>query len=606
MYVSLVCRQWYAVTRAVLVLTRPVVWLETTPSSQLLPQLENTRTLIIKRPQSMKHTTYVTWRDGEIQCWTETLNRLRELSIERKIKINKIEIKRHIRVDTWLIPLLTYTSLSLTNLELKDMVHREIPFGQMMKLCPHLVVVHLHYRDTGYIDSICRHANKPEYEPAELPDRLRLQSLKLDNVAIGRTILMRILRLSPDMEELHLKRVAKPRSFANEWLNTDDRAEFSQHILEQISSICPNLKSAHFSYYICDLRSLASEFHLAIDRNLFPEVSYWSFKWCDLSADTFQALKTTPNILTTLEIIDDASAEDHCQQHLHEFLCGAPNLLHLKVPKTLFSITWFDLEGIVSTVGHRHGSTDSTTTVSHRKIWACRNLQTLHIGFGCEGEIQESAENTRLIFGYLSKVCPRLQDLTIRYSLLSLELNRGFCLLTRLHELRRLVILTQCNNDKAWNVDWISKLITPSLGARMKHWAAEYSTMNLGIARARHPFTSTVKNPLLHHLLEPSIQSTVNGGDRRGDEYGHAANAERRKEGQLSQLVPDYFINGVDMRNLGQLEDIVELLQDRISKDWQCWPSMGFFELICLESDPNGIEPFKDTIRICRPDVEVK
>ncbi|KAG0363715.1 hypothetical protein BG005_008085 [Podila minutissima] len=44
----------------------------------------------------------------------------------------------------------------------------------------------------------------------------------------------------------------------------------------------------------------------------------------------------------------------------------------------------------------------------------------------------------RILCGYLSRLCPRLEDLSIQYIQLDMTLQGGFCLLTRLGRLRRL------------------------------------------------------------------------------------------------------------------------------------------------------------------------
>ncbi|KAG0024767.1 hypothetical protein BGZ82_010357 [Podila clonocystis] len=112
-------------------------------------------------------------------------------------------------------------------------------------------------------------------------------------------------------------------------------------------------------------------------------------------------------------------------------------------------------------------------------------------------------ENSRLVFGYLSKVCPNLEDLTVRYLLMRLKLAGGLCLLAR------------------------------------------------ALASLEPKYVDRLK------LLAWSPQTT-----------------QGRQEQSMGQKNLDYMIDGVDMRNLGHMADILELMNDWRSKKWACWPLM--------------------------------
>ncbi|KAF9360810.1 hypothetical protein BGX26_007572 [Mortierella sp. AD094] len=516
-YVSLVCHQWYAVAKT-LILTEPVTWLETIPPHQILPRLENTRTLVIQNPHKIEDGRLEPCLQGQVQGWIEMMERLRELSAEKRIIINNVEILRPLRVDSWLIPLIAYTAPSLTNLKLQNMNHRDVPFGRIIQLCPRLSVLHLHYNGVGYIDSMSRRDSDSKYEPIELPSRLRLQSLKLESIAIGKAILMRLLASAPDLEELHLIRLQKARTFNNSGLEIDpamiDDVPLSRvAILDSIASLCQKLKSAHFSSWE-RMGYQNPDYDMGHKLKIFPKVTSWSLPWCNLTADTFQALRNfSYNTLTTLEIINHIDGMKLLfQRRLHEFLCDSPNLLHLKAPKTEFSTLWFDLEGILNNKGRYYDEADSTFL-----------------------------EETRA-------------------------------------------------NSQTWNVDWTLKHMSSSLRIKMRLWSAEYSITDRGTIPARRPFALEVK------------------GDMSGaDKYDGSTDTSFKEGNITSDLTPDYLIDGVDMRNVGRLKDIVDLFQERMSQDWQCWPSMEYFELKSVkELRPKKIELFKDAFRVCRPDIEVK
>jgi len=81
--------------------------------------------------------------------------------------------------------------------------------------------------------------------------------------------------------------------------------------------------------------------------------------------------------------------------------------------------------------------TDST------KFWACRGLKTLSMRLGPKPTFWHGH-----VFGYLSRVCPRLEDLSLSMNhCQALALESGLCLLTRLQSLERLSIHTDMSNS---------------------------------------------------------------------------------------------------------------------------------------------------------------
>lgn len=158
------------------------------------------------------------------------------------------------------------------------------------------------------------------------------------------------------------------------------------------------------------------------------------------------------NSLTRLEILANCP-------HLHECLCDLPTLLHLRAPGTFISLDDVDIH-----LRQRYGR------LSHRplpRLWACRDLQTLHIGcrvYGSNGVAE------RHIFGYISVLCPKLRDLEIsgvenwmllnpthRLRAMTMSLEGGFCLLGRLKLLERLRVGSTDIDIKlpSWHWDWM-------------------------------------------------------------------------------------------------------------------------------------------------------
>ncbi|KAF8920888.1 hypothetical protein BGZ58_004288 [Dissophora ornata] len=338
--------------------------------------------------------------------------------------------------------------------------------------------------------------------------------------------------------------------------------------------------------------------------------------------DSFLELQDT---LTTLEIVRPISSRDTCSESLHRYLCDSPHLLHLKAPDLPFSPLWFDIEGILDAKGsyrrEKYGSVQTNSTQYevvrryvdpfHRRIWACRNLRTLYLKCSIETGDSYSQESALLIFGYLSKVCPRLQDLSLKRYLLNLSLEGGFCLLMRLTELRRLSI--RINPEylhKVLNVDWMSKAMTKKQRVKMAFVMAARSAISTTIIYATTPFKSTTSLPLPHSKHQAMNQSNTaaehDNCDDDNTDNGSRSGISMHKGDSDASLSPDYMIDGVDMRNLGRWKDISDVLQDRLFNNWPCWPMLEHLEVELKKRDGDQTkEKIKHLLTTVRPEVEI-
>ncbi|KAG0043374.1 hypothetical protein BGZ83_011478 [Gryganskiella cystojenkinii] len=126
---------------------------------------------------------------------------------------------------------------------------------------------------------------------------------------------------------------------------------------------------------------------------------------------------------------------------IYDFLCSAPMLLHFRCSDARLSteVLW----GCSDFNKNSSGTLDPWT-----KLWACRGLRTLSLNlrhryfnqFDCDS-------STRRIFGYLSRVCPSLEELSIKMDIHIFGFESGLCLLTRLRHLRRLELLTELSDN---------------------------------------------------------------------------------------------------------------------------------------------------------------
>lgn len=131
------------------------------------------------------------------------------------------------------------------------------------------------------------------------------------------------------------------------------------------------------------------------------------------------------------------------------------------------------------------------TLIGKRKVWACRNLETLQIQIHAHSSHLIWPVHSRIIFGYISAVCPKLQELSIYVPghcsdnwgahvyqpQLFLQLDGGLCFLSRLDRLRKLKVIygdeeTRSIGCQEYELSWIS-----SSGHRTKNRTRRAETM---------------------------------------------------------------------------------------------------------------------------------
>jgi hypothetical protein len=123
---------------------------------------------------------------------------------------------------------------------------------------------------------------------------------------------------------------------------------------------------------------------------------------------------------------------------------------------------------------------------------------------------------------------------------------------------------------------------------------------------ARRPFRSVEPKRTNHAVLkldqtprkaEDDNQDKGEGEDKYWEEEGDAKMSDEDTE-------LDFMIDEVDMRNLGQWEDIADLFEDRFSENWHCWPQMEYLEFqSSCPGDSFGV--LRNKIRHVRPEIEI-
>ncbi|KAG0279525.1 hypothetical protein BGZ95_000953 [Linnemannia exigua] len=313
--------------------------------------------------------------------------------------------------------------------------------------------------------------------------------------------LLQYLKMSSDLEELlSVSPRMKVLKVINREVTTPDGSSiFAQRyysytlndLQKHLDKIGLVLETFHYSDHHLGL------FNLDHTKTLqrYSKSKEWTFVEGDLSPKLVQELQTIPNVVTTLELLNVTNYFT-VVKGLHNYLCSSPHLVHLRAAKTPYPVELMDVHDNyllgwpkkdekkkLASTGSGGGEgvdkgDDATAEIETDKqeqdtkekeqerekekrqgrkgIWTCRNLETLHLGFrtiSSRPSPKRNSLNARIVFGYLSRVCPQLrvlhlQDKDCRHTTAFpyLSLKTGFVLLSRLQHLRQLRIGTfdQC------------------------------------------------------------------------------------------------------------------------------------------------------------------
>ncbi|KAF9144422.1 hypothetical protein BGX30_012880 [Mortierella sp. GBA39] len=300
------------------------------------------------------------------------------------------------------------------------------------------------------------------------PPPFPLKSLKLIHVQLPQPCLEKLLASTPYLQELKI--------VLRDHVVTDDNdlTRLCQHL-----QLLPVLKLRSFHFSIEAGPQLTYDDYARM-MDVCPQSTDWTVQGSDLSFDTSRLLlkpfnnRSDANRITTLEVLGELI-------YLHDLLCQLPHLLSVKAVAS--NIPYENLDVYSSfrrmaptlqpaSAQPRPSSTYDPFRGDSIRVWACRGLQTCHLSFSEVGQDQRAS---RIVYGYLSQVCPRLRDLKICFRSVFLEhrsalgqgakaslflnLESGFCLLTRLKDLERLWIDEVDLNGlllESCDIDWMA------------------------------------------------------------------------------------------------------------------------------------------------------
>ncbi|KAG0276702.1 hypothetical protein BGZ95_007166 [Linnemannia exigua] len=282
---------------------------------------------------------------------------------------------------------------------------------------------------------------------------------------------------SPRLSKLILVRcshIVRPGQDTSSFHSYERHLEYVPSVIRLISTLCPDLMTFHFSvsrrFYPelsrHEVVTVATSFQHTEELNLLDK-DFGPFLLKDLSTAVI-------NHITTLNLLPSYSTTIlKSDIPLRKILCTFKHLVHLRAPRAAYFVDEMDLHDVQEQLrdhwnpkprrsSHRMDRLNpripSDDPVAARQyVWACRGLRTLHMGVTCRDSDAELEELSLIIFGFLSRMCPRLRDLQLRMWNTTLTLSGGLSLLTRLQDLERVVIaMDYYPMMKEGNLFWLS------------------------------------------------------------------------------------------------------------------------------------------------------
>ncbi|KAF9184226.1 hypothetical protein BGZ51_003471 [Haplosporangium sp. Z 767] len=346
--------------------------------------------------------------------WSILMERLDTVAkTQRGLLIHDLRLTYHLDFDTALYPLLTLVGPKLTCLELHNMRDMKTPVGTVLDLCPRLRRLHLHYNHhytmyTWSKEQLQEWQTRQRQTLSTSSSRRHLQSLTLDSSAIEKAALLCLLQDLPELKELQLIGLQYLSELYPSWSAAlsppNDRvlSFYRSDVFSQIATLCPQLTSIKFATVDQHKNMCITLQEWEDVLAPFPMISHYGFEARDLTALNFSCLQTyAQNTLTSLTI-SDTWLSDRVGEPLHQYLCQSPHLLHLRAPSVNMSEAWFDPEVFKDSIVNQ----DRPMV---KKVWACRNLQTLHLKFDLERTRRQDLQRLTIVTRYMREL--RLMDM---------------------------------------------------------------------------------------------------------------------------------------------------------------------------------------------------
>ncbi|KAG0265884.1 hypothetical protein BGZ95_003189 [Linnemannia exigua] len=335
---------------------------------------------------------------------------------------------------------------TVTSIKLRCSKQCTFDISRILDACPLLETLHLekHFWLTYHVP---------------LRDRLPLRSLVLRFAHLSQDWFHRLLKSAPLLQDLML--IDLIQISGRGW----DTARLFQHL----GSLPQPLRTFHFSIQ----NTLPSDEELERMVMICPEAQHrtlWSY---NLTPAVIRILRDEQTVLTTLDILwpeisnccgngwlldREGDYLFYSSQTLHRILCVMPSLRHLRTLKAPYIIENMDIHHRTTMTQHGPSLRDDAYRehwiLFQAGIWMCRNLETLHLQVHGHGRYpSEASTRTRVLYGYISTVCPQLVELSLDSMVMctndvnthtetyfTADLSSGLCLLSRLKFLKHLSV----------------------------------------------------------------------------------------------------------------------------------------------------------------------
>ncbi|KAF9414946.1 hypothetical protein BGZ94_000228 [Podila epigama] len=486
------------------------------------------------------------------------------------------------------------------------------------------------------------------------PTRLRLRSLILRNVLVPQEILEHYLYMSPgliDLQLIDLINVVHHEEIAENW-RVNYRPYKRVYLIAYIQScvFAPNLTSFHLSLKNLggepseslsfeDIQQLLNFGLTSTNSSLNPfgssqlpqrqksrltSVVHWGFSMGDVTPKVFEGhLFTIRNWVTSLTLTASYKETDSVKSGLHDYLCASPLLQHLRTDNMIFRVESMDPHAALhfhNIPGRLHTRDWSGAILldddltSSRDIWTCRRLKTLHIRVSDKRRLERrvvhcdmSHIHTRVVFGYLAKVCPDLEELHITLAPVDLSLQSGLCLLSRLKHLERLEIAMSAPH-RFWprsvsDWDWMtrqksywqallrsSQLKLWDASIREEEWMLRELSMEVEEAQSR----ARLESELSEARDDAVDRSEVNDSSPTSSPRSSICSFETASEDGMSSTA----LSWDDLSEVGMLSDVKDALQD-LYADWRspCWPKLEEIRLCGPQGRQSYVQALVDGLR---------
>ncbi|KAF9912264.1 hypothetical protein EC991_000155 [Linnemannia zychae] len=604
----------------------------------------------------------------------QRLGTLQQSSDNNNIRFRSLHLVSVPCSELWIyISLLPLLGSFLTDIRITGSIYsfepgnsyQPIPLGIILHRCPHLRNIYISATegpcDIGHNTNLSGSGSSVDLKDL---GTLKLEEFELVNMNIPQTTLEAVITHAPRLRVLRLVELYRS--------DTSNRviggAPTGSRIVDLAAESCPNLQVFHYSLRwqrlstndVVGLTSVTKQgvqcsgtlhrIHLTSPNDVVDQLR-------DLNLDKNHAdrqdrltthtlslyhyhvqpiiapcLRPIINVVTTLEIHPmhhppGLDVTVNFTRTLHKFLCSSPLLLHLKAPLVRFHSAFLDLRGEENSQGLYQALPAVPYYQSHQQfifkmIWACRRLVTLHI-YSSGEQVQFAEEDSRIVFGYISRICPLLQDLAIQHQHLCVRLEGGLCLLSRLHHLERLSVISSGNNSGFTKADlvWMKKSPPPTQSLPRFREPMERHTeyrRQLGHFFQRSLTTFSRVDPdrvqEMHRLYvkakNPNQQLTVEDMDGVGSVEDLEA---------WRQFRQGYRLEGTPGRANAQEDGDSPAPTKQVDLPY-CWPSLKYFAFYRYQT-PAKIQPYGlhrqedldaldqalwDEIKDIRPGVEMK